>query len=106
MRKNIMSSKSDYLTKQLGLKKFVINALRRKCNRNIGKNKLNIPKYLVDEMKHAMRSRYGCDNYYTQLSNNTLSKESTIEYTINPPHTSVRSSRQMPDFDIQSKKYF
>jgi hypothetical protein len=41
----------DVPEKELSLKSFVINALKQKCNRNIGKNKLNIPKYLVDEMK-------------------------------------------------------
>lgn len=55
-RKRVMTSRNDMLSHKLSLKKFVINSLRKKCDRNFGKKSSNIPTYLIEEMKQSMKN--------------------------------------------------
>lgn len=51
-----MSSRNSVSQNSMSIKKYVIRALKQKSNKNIGKNKLNIPDYIVDEMRKSYRN--------------------------------------------------
>jgi len=47
-----MTSRNNLLDRKLSLKTFVLQQLRKK-NKNFGKNKINIPPYLLAEMRKS-----------------------------------------------------
>lgn len=53
LKKTVLTSRNEHLDSKISLKKFVVHALRKKSNPNFGKNSLNIPPYLLEEMKRS-----------------------------------------------------
>jgi metal-responsive CopG/Arc/MetJ family transcriptional regulator len=55
LRKNGMTSRNDMINNKLTVEKFIEKEMLKKNNKKYRKNKLNIPEYLMNEMKKSFK---------------------------------------------------